>query len=93
MDEDKDMMITELRKNGLDNKEDDKVKAIVYPVYLNGMDDMINLNYYDTMAGCHMGIFPSYYEPWGYTPLDLAKIKGYDEIVDILEDKLDDKEV
>jgi len=74
MDEEKDDMITELRKNGLNNKEEDKVKAIVYPVYLDGADEMINLNYYDTIAGCHLGVFPSYYEPWGYTPLESAAL-------------------
>jgi len=70
IDEEHDAMVNELRKNGLDNKEEDKVKVIMYPVYLDGSDEMIDLNYYDTMAGCHFGIFPSYYEPWGYTPLE-----------------------
>ncbi len=74
MDEEKDPMINELKRNGLGNTEKDKVKAIVYPVYLNGNDEMINLNYYDTMAGCHLGVFPSYYEPWGYTPLEAAAL-------------------
>ena len=59
MDEEKDPMINELKRNGLGNTEKDKVKAIVYPVYLNGNDEMINLNYYDTMAGCHLGVFPA----------------------------------
>jgi glycogen(starch) synthase len=74
MDEGKDAMMSELRKNGINNKEEDKVKAIIYPVYLDGADEMINLNYYDTMAGCHLGVFPSYYEPWGYTPLESAAL-------------------
>lgn len=74
MDEEKDAMITEMRKNGLNNKEEDKVKVIIYPVYLDGADEMINLNYYDTIAGCHLGVFPSYYEPWGYTPLESAAL-------------------
>jgi glycogen synthase len=74
MDESKDAMINALRKNNLNNKKEDKVKTIVYPVYLDGMDEMLNLNYYDTMAGCHLGVFPSYYEPWGYTPLEAAAL-------------------
>ncbi|MBD3164386.1 glycosyltransferase [Candidatus Woesearchaeota archaeon] len=74
MDEENDAMINALRKNNLNNAEEDKVKAIVYPVYLNGMDEMLNLNYYDAMAGCHLGVFPSYYEPWGYTPLEAAAL-------------------
>jgi len=74
VDEGKDAIINEFRKNGLNNKEEDKVKVILYPVYLDGMDEMINLNYYDSIAGCHLGIFPSYYEPWGYTPLETAAL-------------------
>ena len=42
---------------------------ILHPVYLDVNDGLVNLSYYDAMAGCHLGIFPSYYEPWGYTPL------------------------
>jgi glycosyltransferase involved in cell wall biosynthesis len=61
-----------LLAEGLDNKPDDKVKVIVYPVYLSGNDGLLNLSYYDAMAGCHLGLFPSYYEPWGYTPLEAA---------------------
>lgn len=74
IDENRDAIISEFRKNGLNNKQDDKVKVIFYPVYLDGMDDILNLNYYDTIAGCHLGIFPSYYEPWGYTPLECAAL-------------------
>ncbi|MBR9699494.1 hypothetical protein GOV09_03510 [Candidatus Woesearchaeota archaeon] len=72
--DDKDTMITELKNNGLQNREEDKVKAIIYPVYLDGADEMINLSYYDTIAGAHLGVFPSYYEPWGYTPLEAAAL-------------------
>jgi glycogen(starch) synthase len=70
--EDKDPLIQGLLAEGLDNKPDDKVKVIVYPVYLSGNDGLLNLSYYDAMAGCHFGLFPSYYEPWGYTPLEAA---------------------
>jgi glycogen(starch) synthase len=72
--EDNDAIISNLKANGLDNKEDDKVKVICYPVYLNGVDGLIDLNYYDTIIGCHLGIFPSYYEPYGYTPLESAAL-------------------
>jgi glycogen(starch) synthase len=70
--EEKDPLIQGLLEEGLDNKPDDKVKVIVYPVYLTGNDGLLNLAYYDAMAGCHLGLFPSYYEPWGYTPLEAA---------------------
>ncbi|MBN1377550.1 glycogen/starch synthase [Candidatus Woesearchaeota archaeon] len=68
--EDNNEIIKLLREVGLDNKEDDKVKVILNPVYLNGNDGLFDLEYYDAMAGCHLGLFPSYYEPWGYTPLE-----------------------
>ncbi|MBN2142730.1 hypothetical protein JW711_05375 [Candidatus Woesearchaeota archaeon] len=67
-----DAIIRALYAEGLDNKEDDQVKVVVYPTYLSGNDGLLNLSYYDAMAGCHLGIFPSYYEPWGYTPLEAA---------------------
>ncbi len=70
--ENHDPLVQGLIAAGLDNKPDDKVKVIVYPVYLDGNDGLLNLPFYDAMAGCHLGIFPSYYEPWGYTPLEAA---------------------
>jgi len=71
-DEKNDPILTALKQAGLDNKKDDPVKTIVYPVYLDGNDSLINLPYYDAIAGSHLGLFPSYYEPWGYTPLETA---------------------
>ena len=70
--EDDDPLIKGLAAEGLDNKSDDHVKVLVYPVYLSGNDGLLNLSAYDAMAGCHLGLFPSYYEPWGYTPLEAA---------------------
>jgi glycogen synthase len=69
-DENNDSIINGFKENNLLNKEEDKVKVILYPVYLNGVDGLIDLQYYDCLVGCHLGIFPSYYEPWGYTPLE-----------------------
>lgn len=73
-DEQNDMIIKNLLARGLDNKPDDKVKVIFYPVYLSGIDGLIDLPYYDSVSGCHLGLFPSYYEPWGYTPLESAAL-------------------
>ncbi|MFH0870378.1 MAG: hypothetical protein V1866_04970 [archaeon] len=70
--ESSDPLIQGLLAEGLDNKEDDRVKVVVYPVYLTGNDGLLDLTPYDAMAGCHFGLFPSYYEPWGYTPLEAA---------------------
>ena len=72
--EEQDIIIKNLLAEGLDNKEDDRVKAIFYPVYLTGIDGLIDLPYYEAIMGCHLGVFPSYYEPWGYTPLESAAL-------------------
>jgi len=67
-------VIKSLKKFGLNNSAEDKVKVICYPVYLTGADGLLDLGYYDAMIGCDLGIFPSYYEPWGYTPLESAAL-------------------
>ncbi|MCS7200776.1 MAG: glycogen/starch synthase [Patescibacteria group bacterium] len=58
------------RKADLLNREEDKVKIIIYPTYVSSSDGLLNLDYYNVINGCHLGIFPSLYEPWGYTPLE-----------------------
>ena len=52
------------------NKPEDRVKIIFVPSYLNGDDGIFNLPYYDILLGMDLTAFPSYYEPWGYTPLE-----------------------
>ncbi len=52
------------------NRHEDKVKVIFLPCYLDGKDGILNLSYYDTVLGNDLCIYPSYYEPWGYTPLE-----------------------
>ena len=59
-----------LRGNGLGNCRDDKVRNILIPVLLDGSDRAFNREYYEFISGCDLGVFPSYYEPWGYTPLE-----------------------
>jgi len=54
----------------LTNSETDKVKVIFVPSYLNGEDGIFNIHYYDILSGIDLTVFPSYYEPWGYTPLE-----------------------
>ena len=55
---------------GIQNSKNDKVKVIFVPCYLNGDDGIFNKNYYDLMLGNDLSIYASYYEPWGYTPLE-----------------------
>ena len=52
------------------NRHEDKVKVIFLPCYLDGNDGILNLTYYDVVLGNDLCIYPSYYEPWGYTPLE-----------------------
>ena len=57
---------------GLKNLPQNRVQVIFIPAYLNGHDGLLNMTYYEALAGCDLGVFPSYYEPWGYTPLESA---------------------
>jgi len=70
IDEQNNELLVAFKQNGLLNRKEDFVKVIVEPVYLDGNDGFIDLTYYDAIIGCHLGLFPSYYEPWGYTPLE-----------------------
>ncbi|MCL1938424.1 MAG: glycogen/starch synthase [Candidatus Azobacteroides sp.] len=66
----KDKVLEYLRYLHFLNQNDDKVKIFFVPSYLNGEDGIFNLSYYDVLIGLDLTIFPSYYEPWGYTPLE-----------------------
>ena len=57
------------------NRKEDKVKVIFLPCYLDGKDGIVNLSYYDIVLGNDLCIYPSYYEPWGYTPLEAVAFK------------------
>jgi phosphorylase/glycogen(starch) synthase len=57
---------------GLKNFPQNRVQVIFVPTYLNGHDGLLNMPYFEAVAGCDLGVFPSYYEPWGYTPLESA---------------------
>lgn len=57
------------------NRPEDKVKLIFLPCYLTGNDGVLNLTYYDIILGNDLCIYPSYYEPWGYTPLEAIAFK------------------
>lgn len=73
-DEDRDAIMRALLDSGLANSPDDRVKVVFYPIYLTGADGLLDTSYYESMQGCHLGVFPSYYEPWGYTPLEAAAL-------------------
>ncbi len=57
------------------NRKEDNVKVIFLPCYLDGKDGILNMTYYDIVLGNDLCIYPSYYEPWGYTPLEAVAFK------------------
>ena len=65
-----DPVLAALRQNNLLNKSGDRVHVIFVPAYLDGRDGVLQLNYYDFLSAFDYTVFPSYYEPWGYTPLE-----------------------
>lgn len=69
-DAENDPIIRLLNETGLNNDREKKVKVIFIPCYLNGQDGIVDLSYYQILAGLDYTVFPSYYEPWGYTPLE-----------------------
>ena len=61
-------ILNQLRYLNMENRQEDRVKIIFVPSYLNGNDGIFNVPYYDLLIGMDVSVFPSYYEPWGYTP-------------------------
>ena len=64
-----------LKYYDMHNRKEDKVKVIFLPCYLDGNDGIVNMSYYDIVLGNDLCIYPSYYEPWGYTPLEAIAFK------------------
>jgi len=65
-----DPILLKLKECGLNNLPEDKVKIVYIPAYLDGDDGVLNLNYYNTLLAMDLSVFPAYYEPWGYTPIE-----------------------
>ncbi|MBK7626995.1 MAG: alpha-glucan family phosphorylase [Bacteroidales bacterium] len=65
-----DPVLQRIVTNNIHNGQDSKVKIIFVPSYLNGNDGIFNIPYFDLLIGFDLSVFPSYYEPWGYTPLE-----------------------
>ena len=65
-----DTVTRRMAEQGLVNRPDGNVKVFFVPSYLNGSDGIFDKTYYDLMSGLDLTVFPSYYEPWGYTPLE-----------------------
>ncbi len=67
---DQDPVLGRIRSLGFNAETAEKVTLIYVPCYLNGTDGIFDLPYYDLVIGADATVFPSYYEPWGYTPLE-----------------------
>jgi glycogen(starch) synthase len=73
-DDAEDPVLKHLRHRGLFNAADDPVKVVFHPEFVTATSPFINLDYEQFVRGCHMGLFPSYYEPWGYTPMECVAL-------------------
>ncbi|MBP5344737.1 MAG: glycogen/starch synthase [Bacteroidales bacterium] len=65
-----DVILNRIHQLGFQNLPGDKVKVVYIPCYLNGDDGLLNRSYYLLLAGLDLTVYPSYYEPWGYTPME-----------------------
>ena len=70
-----DNVLSMMKYYDMHNRHEDHVKVIFLPSYLDGRDGIVNLTYYDVVLGNDLCIYPSYYEPWGYTPLEAVAFK------------------
>jgi glycogen synthase len=70
VDDGKDEILAFLRMANLVNNRHDKVKVVYHPDFISTSNPLFKMDYNQFVRGCHLGIFPSMYEPWGYTPLE-----------------------
>ncbi len=65
-----DDVLNQIRRCDLFNHEHDPVKIVYHPDFITATNPLFGVDYDQFVRGCHLGVFPSYYEPWGYTPLE-----------------------
>ena len=70
VDDNNDPILKHLRYRHMFNAADDPVKIVFHPEFASATSPLLNLDYEQFVRGCHVGLFPSYYEPWGYTPME-----------------------
>ncbi len=70
IDDAKDEILNFLRRANLVNNRHDRVKVVYHPDFISTANPLFKMDYTQFVRGCHLGIFPSMYEPWGYTPLE-----------------------
>ncbi|KAF3912934.1 hypothetical protein AA313_de0209833 [Arthrobotrys entomopaga] len=69
-DDSADPILSQIRRVQLFNHPSDRVKIVFHPEFLNASNPVLPLDYDDFVRGTHLGVFSSYYEPWGYTPAE-----------------------
>ncbi|KAH9011814.1 glycogen synthase 2 [Lactarius hengduanensis] len=69
-DDPNDPILNQIRRVRLFNAAYDRVKVVFHPDFLNANNPVLGMDYEEFVRGCHLGVFPSYYEPWGYTPAE-----------------------
>jgi glycogen(starch) synthase len=91
-----------LRAEQMVNSPMDKVKIVYHPDFIESTNPLFGMDYGQFVRGCHLGIFPSYYEPWGYTPLECiargvptvtSDLSGFGKYVESLEEDNEEKGV
>lgn len=74
VDDANDPILNQIRRVKLFNHDHDRVKIVFHPDFLNSNNPILGLDYEEFVRGCHLGVFPSYYEPWGYTPAECTVV-------------------
>lgn len=73
-DDNNDPILNQIRRVQLFNAGSDRVKVVFHPDFLNSNNPILGMDYEEFVRGCHLGVFPSYYEPWGYTPAECTVV-------------------
>ena len=76
-DDHNDPILNQIRRVQLFNNHNDRVKIVFHPDFLNSNNPILGLDYEEFVRGCHLGVFPSYYEPWGYTPAECTVVSVF----------------
>jgi glycogen(starch) synthase len=97
-----DEILNYMRSEQMVNSPLDKVKMVYHPEFIESTNPLFGMDYGQFVRACHLGIFPSYYEPWGYTPLECvargvpavtSDLSGFGNYVESLNDEHEDKGV
>ena len=75
LDDANDAVLGKIRSVNLCNWDSDKVKIVFKPEFLSSNNPILGMEYEEFFRGCHLGIFPSYYEPWGYTAAECTVLR------------------